>query len=242
MLFTMKKPTRRVATAALGVLIAAGAAQATSGYNYKRDEYVVITDGASPNKRYSIVAHGDGDQGEENFQVYLTAEPSHKRLGVFPVVGERNLDTAPDAFVAQWSSNSRYVALYFRQDRRQRETFLFKVRGGRVRATARPDLLKAAQGKTPQDLGADIYVNSSFSEVTWLTPTRFTWTEARVFRSSSASLKSALGEYGQETHASSPDGPYFVEFSAKADCELIGTRVRVGKVSPAAFRVPKFHN
>jgi len=64
-----------VAVVALAIL----PARATSNYEYKSDEYVVLREGVAPNKRMSLASHGEGDLGGENFHVWLMAEPSHRR-------------------------------------------------------------------------------------------------------------------------------------------------------------------
>jgi hypothetical protein len=46
-------------------LATACTALATSTYEYKPGEYVVIKDGKSPNGEYSIAAHGEGEYGDE---------------------------------------------------------------------------------------------------------------------------------------------------------------------------------
>ena len=43
--------------------LAVTAAQATTVYDYGKDEYVIISDGLAPNKRLSIAAHGAGKMG-----------------------------------------------------------------------------------------------------------------------------------------------------------------------------------
>ena len=45
---------------------------ATSNYEYGTDEYVTIAKGISPNGKYAITAHGEGELGDENFHLFLT--------------------------------------------------------------------------------------------------------------------------------------------------------------------------
>jgi len=45
------------------LLAAVPMARATSNYDYKKDEYLPISNGTSPDKKWTIKAHGDGDLG-----------------------------------------------------------------------------------------------------------------------------------------------------------------------------------
>jgi hypothetical protein len=67
-----------LAITALSAFIAAPA-RATDSHDYARDEYAIIRDGLSPNRHFSLAAHGDGDGGSDNFHVWLMAEPAHRR-------------------------------------------------------------------------------------------------------------------------------------------------------------------
>ena len=53
--------------------------------------------GLSPDKRMSLVFHGAGDLGDENFRVWLMTEPSHRRVvAVDDISSENNLDSCTD--------------------------------------------------------------------------------------------------------------------------------------------------
>jgi hypothetical protein len=95
---------------ALGVC----SALATSNYEYKKDEYVTISNGISPDKKFSIKAHGEGDLGYDNFHLYLFA--SNKRIGPLTEIVEV-LDTGAEAYAARWSEDSRTVMIIYRVDR-----------------------------------------------------------------------------------------------------------------------------
>ena len=91
-------------------LATACTALATSTYEYKPGEYVVITDGKSPNGEHSIAAHGEGEYGDENFHLYLMDAKSGKRIGPLEEVKD-TLDTGADAFTAKWSADSSEVSI-----------------------------------------------------------------------------------------------------------------------------------
>ena len=62
-------------------VVFAASAFATSNYEYKPGEYVTITDGLSPDGRYAIATHGDGDLGYDNWHVYLMNAQTGKKIG-----------------------------------------------------------------------------------------------------------------------------------------------------------------
>ena len=57
------------------LLLAVAPVRATDSYQYARDEYAIISDGLAPNKRLSLASHGEGEDGDTNFHVWLMAEP-----------------------------------------------------------------------------------------------------------------------------------------------------------------------
>src|SRR5476651_1660636 len=96
---------------------------ATANSGYKKGEYLVVRNGEAPNKRFSIASHGDGELGNDNFHVYLMAEPAHAKIAPLDDIKPDNiLDTAPDAYHAAWSPDSRHVSVSFRSDRHFVET------------------------------------------------------------------------------------------------------------------------
>jgi hypothetical protein len=112
------------------LLLSAESAVATDNYSYKAHEYATISDGRSPDGRWSIAAHGGGDYGYDGFDLYLMREPAHKTLAPLRV-GE-HLDTAPLSNIALWSPDSTHVALLYRIDRHVLDVRLFAVANGKV--------------------------------------------------------------------------------------------------------------
>lgn len=98
------------------VLISATAALATSTYEYGRDEYVTIAKGISPNGKYAITAHGEGDMGYDNFHIFLTDAVTGKKIGPLEEIVE-TLDTGAGAFCAKWSPDSQDTVIVYRVDR-----------------------------------------------------------------------------------------------------------------------------
>jgi hypothetical protein len=87
--------------------------RATSVYDYKPKEYVIVDGGLAPNKHLAIAANGYG-----GFHVYLMAEPAHKPIAALASIdNDAILDTGASAYHAVWSPDSRHVAMHFRSNR-----------------------------------------------------------------------------------------------------------------------------
>lgn len=92
--------------------------QATWNYKYGPDEYVTIANGISPDGKIAITAHGSGELGDENFHLYLTEADTGKKIGPLEEIKEF-LDTAGNAYAAQWSSDGKQVTIVWRVDRHE---------------------------------------------------------------------------------------------------------------------------
>jgi len=106
----MRQPLLAISAAlvltCVGLPVRAGA---TSVYDYKPKEYVIVDGGLAPNKRFAIAANGYG-----SFHVYLMAEPAHKPIATLASIdNDAILDTGPSAYHAVWSPDSRHVAVHF---------------------------------------------------------------------------------------------------------------------------------
>lgn len=97
------------------VLVPATVALAASNYQYGPDKYVTIAKGISPNGKYAITAHGEGDLGYDNFHIFLTDAVSGK-IGPLTEILD-TLDTGAGAFCAKWSRDSERVVIIYRVDR-----------------------------------------------------------------------------------------------------------------------------
>jgi hypothetical protein len=84
--------------------------RATWNYEYGPDEYVTVANGISPDGKIAITAHGSGELGDENFHLYLTDAGTGKKIGPLEEIKEF-LDTAGNAFAAQWSSDGQQVTI-----------------------------------------------------------------------------------------------------------------------------------
>lgn len=120
--------TRRHTLFLASFLLVAPLALATSNYIFKKDEYVTIKKGRSPDSVYSIAAHGEGQMGEENFHIYLMDGKTGKKIGPLSEITETSWqDTAPTAYHALWSADSKTVTISYRSDRSVISAVTYKI-------------------------------------------------------------------------------------------------------------------
>jgi hypothetical protein len=235
----MTKPIAALAISAWMILAGtADPANATANHAYKKTEYPIIASGSAPSKLLSISSHGGGELGNDNFHLYLMAEPAHKIMARFEAIDSDNiLDTAPDAFHAEWSADSRHVAVLFRADRHVLTMQLYEIRDRRPHLISGPDLL----GKVIKSaaITADDYrLRSSVTALAWLSPTRFALKERDLLSADSPELGRKIGKFGKpNTPAEDAQaGAYFVDFSAQAVGELgPGNKYRILQLKPGPF-------
>ena len=213
--------------------LAAAPVRATSEHDYAGGEYAIIRDGLSPDRLMSLAAHGDGEGGHEKFHVWLMAEPAHRRIARLDDIGsDNNLDTAPDAYHAQWSADSRHVAVGFRFDRHQVQLNIYNIENRRAHLVAGPGLFKEV---TSRNIATGDDVRRSIPEIEWKGPRRFVLRENHLFKTADPGFIHMLGRYGKVTDKLD-DGHLMVGFAAEADCVLLpGNRYRV-----VDLRVGKF--
>lgn len=123
----MKSGILVFAFSAIGISLAL----ATSNQAYGPKEYAVIDGGLSPNRKYSIAAHGEGELGYGNFHIYLMNAVTGKKIGPLEEIKD-NLDTGADAFYAKWSPDSKEVAIRYRIDRREALEVRYRIDKGRA--------------------------------------------------------------------------------------------------------------
>lgn len=122
----------RVALRVIALSVAAlGPVFATSNREYGPNEYMVINGGLSPDRKYSIAAHGEGELGYDNFHIYLMDAVSGKKIGPLEEIKD-TLDTGANAFYAKWSSSSTEVAIRYRVDRREALEVRYRIAKGRA--------------------------------------------------------------------------------------------------------------
>lgn len=224
---------RLILTVALA-LDASAPAFATSEHQYAKDEYAILDGGRAPNGKLSVAAHGEGEFGYDHFRVYLMAEPGHRRLAVLADISEaNNLDTAPQAYFAKWSPDSRHVAISFRSERHIMTMNIYAIAGGRAHLIETPDLFRDVTGRTIHRK-TDGDMRTYVPTVQWTSPRRFRFADYRLFVLEDGKLATKLGPLGKASPMQ--DGRTTIQFSAEADVTLHrGDRLRVGQPQPGTF-------
>jgi hypothetical protein len=146
------------------LLLCAEPVVATDNHSYKADEYATISGGRSPDGHWSIAAHGEGEAGYGNFDLYLMREPAHE--GAAPLHTGGSLDTAPLSIVAVWAPDSKHVALLHRIDRHVLNVQLFALADGKAHPIKVPLLLDVV-GKHHLKKGVHYEFFSRLYRVTW---------------------------------------------------------------------------
>jgi hypothetical protein len=210
--------------------LALAPAGATSNHEYAKGEYGVIRDGLAPNKQLSLASHGEGELGDDNFHVWLMAEPAHRKImALDSISGENNLDTAPEAYHAFWSKDSRRVGVAFRSSRHEVTLNLYRIEGRRAYLIKSPDLFTEAMGREVKDEDG---LRQRISMVEWKSGNRFVLREFKSFVVDDDRLLKRFGKYGSLAEKLQ-DGKLFIQFSADAECEwLAGDRTRVIDLKP----------
>jgi hypothetical protein len=207
------------------LVLAVSPAGATSSHEYAKDEYAVISDGLAPNQRLSLASHGEGELGDGNFHVWLMAEPSHRRImALANINSSNNLDTGPDAYYAQWSADSRRVAVSFRHQRHEMQLNIYNIEGRRAHLISGPTPFRDVTGR---EVGRGADIRNGTTEITWTGPRRFKLLQRYLIKTTDPGFMRMLGKYGNVASREA-DGAMFVEFAAEADCEIMpGHRYRI---------------
>jgi hypothetical protein len=217
-------------------------AGATSTYDYKPGEFLVIDGGTSPDKKFSIVT---GKKRAGEFGVYLRDAQTKKLIGKLEEVAT-GLDSAPDAYHAHWAPDSKHVGITSRADRHWADNAIYRIENRRAYPVKTPELLCHAVPQFCQltkELGGaltedQIYAedtvgkpwkarqNSSYSAIVkWISSTRFVVNEEVQFQVKDRDPAAALDKYG-EVEKLDPEtyggvDVYDVWFNAEGECELL---------------------
>ena len=209
------------------LLLCAEPVVATDNYSYKADEYATISGGRSPDGRWSVAAHGEGEAGYGNFDLYLMREPAHEELS--PLRTSDCLDTAPLSIIAIWAPDSKHVAVLNRSDRHVLDLRLFAVADGKVEPIKVP-LLVEIVGQQHLKPGVHYEFFSRLYRVTWQRD-RLTLNELDTLDASEPIFRAGLEAYVTLDRL----GPErtFTTFSASATIEITGNHeLRLSSVKP----------
>ena len=221
---------------------------ATATYDYKPGQFLVIDGGKSPDKQFAIVS---GEDKSGNFGVQLMDAKTKKLIGPLEEVATE-LDSAPDAYRAHWSPDSKHVAISSREDRHLLRNVIYRIENRRACLVETPELLCHAVPdfcQLQKDLGGGLKLsddnyyeapwkvrqNEDASEIVkWISPTRFIVSEESQWQVKERDPSAAIGQYGEvEKPESDEPGVYHVWFNAEGQCELLpGDKLRVINTHP----------
>jgi len=225
---------------------------ATATYDYKRGQFLVIDGGKSPDKQFAIVS---GEDKSGNFGVQLMDAKTKKLIGPLEEVATE-LDSAPDAYRAHWSPDSKHVGICSRADRHLSINVIYRIENRRAYLVETPELLCHAVPdfcQLQKELGGGLKLNDekyyevpwkvrqneSYSEIKkWLSPTRFTISEESQWQVKERDPTAPIGKYGDVDKEKSDEDQtadvYFVSFEAEGACELLPSdKSRVISTHPA---------
>jgi hypothetical protein len=201
---------------------------ATDNHTYRDGEYAIISGGTSPDGRWSIAAHGEGEYGYDRFDLFLLREPAHEKVAPLRTGGGR--DTAPLSLAALWAPDSSHVAVLYRIDLHLLELQLFALAGGRLQSIAVPPLVETA-GRKYLLAAANRALFSRFYRFTWETPARFVLEEYDGYDARGPVFRSGLDAY-LKVDRRGPERT-FTDFAASATCEITAKQeVRIGHLQP----------
>jgi hypothetical protein len=245
----MNRILSQIATVGLLLLALVGDARATAEYDYKLGERLPVKGGESPDKRFTI-ASGDPDNKGGFGGVYLMDAQTKKVLGKLEEVAT-TLDTAPEAYRAHWSPDSKRVGITSRAERHWADNVIYRIENRRTYQVETPELLchavpdfcsltKELDGEgdcyeTP-DTPCKVRQNQGGSEIMkWISPTRFVVFEDSRWKVKTRDPSASLGQYGEKLeHETDESGDvYHVQFKAEGECQLLqGDKTRVVSTRP----------
>jgi hypothetical protein len=228
-------------------------AGATAEYDYKPGELLVVKGGKSPDKKFSIVS-GDADKKGGFGGVYLMDAQSKQVLGKLEEVAT-GLDSAPEAYHAHWSPDSKHVGITSRADRHWADNVIYRIENQRAYLVETPELLCHAVPEfcsLTKELGlieevgnfgacdnppCKVHQRSFYSEIVkWISPTRFVVKEVSQFQVRDRDPSASLGQYGEKLDQYGEkleSDVYYVRFKAEGECELLlGDKTRVAATRP----------
>ena len=142
------------------------------------------------------------------------------------------MDTAPEAFHAEWAPDSRHVAIWYRIDRHLQDLLIYRIENRRAFQVTGPDLLQLA---APSVFVEKLDIPSAFYSLRWQAAGKFLLIEQgniHLPEGENATLQ-ALGKYGK----ADPDTSSYINYSIEAACELASDdRYRVLSLNPGQFQ------
>ncbi len=201
---------------------------ATSTYYYKPGETLVVENGKSPDRKFSIVS--SADNSGDFVGIWLMDAQTKKLIGKLEEVST-GLDSGPDAYRAHWSPDSKHVGISSRSDRHWMDNVIYRIENRRAYLVETPELICHAVPdfcRLEKELAAaqKIRQDGFYSEITkWISPTRFVVRETSHWRVTERDRdpSAALAEYGDVEKPGPGLDFYLVSFEAEGEYELLPT-------------------
>lgn len=202
---------------------------ATAEWEYKLGQIVNINHGLSPDRRFAVAATED-QSGK--FSLLLIDGASRNKIQ--PLGGVAGpLDTAPEAFHAEWAPDSRHVAIWYRVDRHLEDFLMYRIENRRAYAVSGPEsFIELIAPSTRND---SVEIQACAYSLKWRDANHFMMAEFGDihFAEGDKTMVKALGKYGQPES----DAPNYAKYSVEAVCELArDDRFRVLSLTPGAFK------
>lgn len=197
------------------LLLWAESVLATDNYSYQTHEYATISGGRSPDGQWSIAAHGEGEAGYGDFDLYLMREPAHEKRAALRT--RDCLDTAPLSLIAIWAPDSRHVVLLNRNDRHVLDMRLFAIADGKAKPIKVPLLLDVI-GQPHLKHGVHYEFFSRLYRVTWQQADRFILEEFDTLDAAQPVFTRGIEPYITLERLGSERS--FTDFSAQATGEI----------------------
>ncbi len=187
---------------------------ATADWRYQVGQFVPIENGLSPNQAYTVAARED-DRG--SFGIFLVNARTKKNLGSLQAVAEF-FDTAPAAFHAEWTPDSRHLALWYRVHRHLNRLAIYRIENDRAYSIAGPSLLLRV---SPELAFVEPKIDVAFHSLKWQSSSRFLLHEEGIIRHVTTRILRAIGNFGQlDTVSAQPGGVPSANYAIDAICEL----------------------
>lgn len=209
---------------------------ATAEHNYKPGEFLLIEKGFSPNKQYGLYA---GQTGED-FHIFLFAQEGKDKKKIGPLTEiEFRLDSAPDAFHAEWSPDSKHVAVTYRGDRHLMIMVVYRIESRRAYHVEIPSLFDAALPKFDREHFQMTDTSRGDVSLQWKGPKQFVLSEESHYWHVHKNPQKKMGKFGQvKSEGDAEDKSALgVEFSAEALCEFTDKDgVKILELKPSKFQ------
>jgi len=208
---------------------------ATAEHDYKPGEYLLIEKGLSPDKQYGLYA----GQAGETFHIFLFSVEGKNKKKIGPLTEiEFRLDSAPEAFHAEWSPDSKHVAVTYRGDRHLMVMVVYRIENQRAYHVEIPSLFDTALPKFDREHYEMTDTSRGDVGLKWKGAKQFVLLETSHYWHVHKNPQKKMGKFGKvKSEGDAEDKSALgVEFSAEALCELTeNDGVKILELKPGKF-------